>query len=135
MRVMEWTLESIGPIEVEVVRSYIEEGIRAGREAVQSGLEKIVLPEETLDRYVEVDDEAYEPGTSHVLSALLACADAPEGLTGEVLYGVLSFCYEGLLEREDLPTLSIEEEQQSARCVEVVRFQKRCIVEALREAE
>lgn len=130
MRVMEWTLESIGPIEVEVVRSYIEEGMRAGREAVQSGREKIMLSEETLDRYAEVDDEAYEPGITHVLSALLACADAPEGLTGEVLHGVLSFCYEGLLELQDLPTMSVEEERRNAKCVEAISFQKRCIEEA-----
>ncbi|MFJ4977223.1 hypothetical protein ACIP6X_18065 [Streptomyces coeruleorubidus] len=134
MRVMEWTLESIRPIEVEVVRDYIEEGMRAGREAVHSGGEKIVLSEETLDRYVEVDDEAYEPGTSHILSALLACADAPEGLTGEVLHGVLSFCYEGLLELEGLPTLSIDEELRSTKCVDAIAFQKRCIEEAQRSA-
>ncbi|MFF7855752.1 hypothetical protein [Streptomyces sp. NPDC007904] len=134
MKVMEWTLESIGPIEVEVVREYIEEGMRAGHEAVRAGREKITLPEEVLDAYTEVDDEAYEPGTSHMLSALLACADAPGGLTPEVLSGVLSFCYEGLLEREDLPGLSVEEEQQNAKCLEVIAFQKQCIIDALGRA-
>jgi hypothetical protein len=130
MRVMEWTLESIGPIEVAVVRDYIEGGMRAGHEAVQAGRERITLPEEVLDAYAEVDDEAYEPGTSHMLSSLLACADAPGGLTPEVLSGVLSFCYEGLLEREDLPGLSADEERQNAECVEAIAFQKRCISDA-----
>jgi hypothetical protein len=131
MRVMEWTLESIGPVEVDVVREYIEEGMRAGHEAVRAGREKITLPEEVLDAYTEVDDEAYEPGTSHLLSALLACADAPGGLTPEVLSGVLSFCYEGLLEREDLPGPSVEEERQNAKFLEAIAFQKRCISDAL----
>ncbi len=131
MRVMEWTLESIGRIEVEVVRSYIENGMQAGREAVRAGRDKISLPEEVLDAYVEVDDEAYEPGASHMLSALLACSDAPEGLTPEVLYGVLSFCYEGLLEREGMPVWNIEEERRNAKCREVIAFQKSCIAEAL----
>jgi hypothetical protein len=134
MRVMEWTLESIGRIEVDVVRDYIEDGMRAGREAVRARSEKITLPEEVLDAYTEVDDEAYEPGTSHMLSALLACADSPEGLTPEVLSGVLSFCYEGLLEREDLPGLSIEEERRNTKCLEVIAFQKRCISDVLGRA-
>lgn len=131
MRIMDWTLQSIGPIEVEVVRDWIEGGMQAGREAVRTESEKITLPEEVLDAYTEVDDKAYEPGVSHLLSALLACADAPEGLTPEVLSGVFSFCYEGLLDREDLPGLSIEEERQNAKCQETISFQKRCISDAL----
>ncbi|MGV9594107.1 hypothetical protein [Streptomyces tendae] len=119
-----------GPIEVEAVRSYLNAGMEAGHTAVRSGQGKIPLPEETLDAYTEIDDQAYEPGTSHVLSALLACADAPGGLTGEVLYDVLSYCYEGVLEREDLPLVSLEEERRNARCIEAIDFQQRCIAQA-----
>ncbi|MEU5741649.1 hypothetical protein [Streptomyces tendae] len=130
MKVMDWTIQAIGPIEVEAVRSYINAGMEAGHAAVRSGQEKITLPEETLDAYTEIDDQAYEPGTSHVLSALLACADAPGGLTGEVLYDVLSYCYEGVLEKEDLPLVSLEEERRNARCIEAIDFQQRCIAQA-----
>ncbi|MFJ8149122.1 hypothetical protein ACIQ6R_29345 [Streptomyces sp. NPDC096048] len=130
MKVMDWTIQVIGPIEVEAVRSYINVGMEAARSAVRSGQETTPLPEETLDACTEIDDQAYEPGTSHVLSALLACADAPGGLTGEVPYDVLSYCYEGVLEREDLPLVSPEEEHRNARCIEAIDFQQRCIAQA-----
>jgi hypothetical protein len=131
MTVMDWTLQSMGRIETEEVRTYIEEGMRLGHEAVLAGGERILLPDDMLEAYQEVDESADESGTSHMLSALLACSDAPEGLTGEVLYGVLSFCYEGLLDREEIPIWSVEAERGNAKCVEVIAFQKSRIAEAL----
>ncbi|MER7441495.1 hypothetical protein [Micromonospora avicenniae] len=131
MAVMEWTRDAMGQIATEEVRDYLNRGMVAGREALSAGRDKIELSEETLDEYEDVLDLADEPGTSHMLSALLACADAPEGLTGEVLYGVLSFCYEGILDREELPEWTEEAERANARCVEAIAFQKGLVHEAL----
>jgi hypothetical protein len=131
MAVMERTCDAMGQIETEEVRDYLDRGMTAGREAVSAGRDKIELSEETLAEYEGVLDLAVEPGTSHMLSALLACADAPQGLTGEVLYGVLSFCYEGLLDREELPEWTVEAERANARCVETVALQKWLVREAL----
>ncbi|MFE7972813.1 hypothetical protein [Streptomyces shenzhenensis] len=78
-----------------------------------------------------MDEIAEEYGTSQMLSALLACGDAPEGLSGEVLYGVLAFCYEAILGREDIEVYSLEAELANARCGEVIAFQKGCVLAAL----
>ncbi|MET8576116.1 hypothetical protein [Streptomyces sp. NPDC005012] len=88
-----------------------------------------------LDAYGEVDEVADEPGTSQILSALLACSDAPGGLDGEVLYGVLSFCYEAFLDREGFPVYGLEAEMGNARCAEVIAFQKQCVLEILEHSE
>ncbi|MFJ9020744.1 hypothetical protein ACIRPU_12265 [Streptomyces sp. NPDC102259] len=82
-----------------------------------------------LDQYEELDEIAEEYGASQMLSALLACSDTPEGLSGEVLYGVLGFCYEAVLDREDVPVCSLEAELENARCREVIAFQKQAVSE------
>lgn len=129
--VMDWTLGVMGQIETENVRNYLEEGLRAGHESVVAGRAEMLLPEGMLEAYEDVYEEADEPGTANMLSALLACVDAPGGLTGEVLYGVFSSCYEGLLLRQDLEQCTIEAERGNARCLEAIAFQKRLLVEAL----
>jgi hypothetical protein len=129
--VMDWTLEEMGPIHTTVVRDYLEEGMRVAHEAIRSGSDELVLSEEFLDQWNEVDDQAEEPGTTHMMSALLACADAPDGLSGEVLYGALCFCYEAVLERQETPVEGLEEESENAKCVEAISFQKARIANAL----
>ncbi|MEU4401417.1 hypothetical protein [Micromonospora orduensis] len=131
MAVMEWTRRAMGQIETEDVRDYLDRGMTAGREAVSAGRDRIYLSEETLDGYDDVLDLADEAGTSHMLSALLACADAPDGLTGEVLYGVLSFCYEGLLDRQQLPEWTVDAERANVRCLEAIAVQRGLVHEAL----
>ncbi|MGX1617830.1 hypothetical protein ACWIF8_28480 [Micromonospora chalcea] len=56
------------------------------------------------------------------MSALLP--DAPDGLTGEVLYGVLSF-------REEVPEWTEEAERANARRVETIAFPKTLVREAM----
>jgi hypothetical protein len=129
--VLDWSLNAMGKIEDAEVRSYLAEGLRIGHESVRAGRDQMVFPEDMLEAYEDVYDSADEPGTAHLMSALLACADAPEGLTGEVLYGVFSFCYEGLLDREGLPTWTVEAERENARCLETIAYQKRIVGEAL----
>ncbi|MFF4658140.1 hypothetical protein [Streptomyces sp. NPDC001381] len=131
LKVMDWTLDAMGPIETVEIREYLNEGLRLGHEDLRAGREKIVLPEEMLDQYEELDEIAEEYGTSQMLSALLACSDAPEGLSGQVLYGVLNFCYEAVLDREDIPVYSLEAELANARCREVIEFQKQAVADAL----
>ncbi|KKJ93841.1 hypothetical protein [Micromonospora sp. HK10] len=134
MAAMEWTRDAMGRIETPEVRDYLDRALTAGRDAVSAGRDRIELSDETLDEYEDVLDLADEPGASHLLSAVLACADAPEGLTGEVLYGVLSFCYEGLLDRAELPEWTVEAERANARCVETIAVQKRLVQDALTPA-
>ncbi|MFI1188669.1 hypothetical protein [Streptomyces californicus] len=131
LKTMDWTLNLMGPVETTEIRNYLSKGMRQGHEDLLAGREKITLPEEMLDAYEDLDAVADEPGTSQMLMAILACSDAPEGLSGEVLYGVLSFCYEALLDREDIPVYSLEAEVENARCAEVIAFQKQRVWEAV----
>ncbi|WP_370130912.1 hypothetical protein [Streptacidiphilus sp. EB103A] len=131
--VMDWTLDEMGQLESGVVKDCINEGMRVAREAVRLDADELTLSEEMLDAWNDVDDQADEPGTTHVMSAILACADAPEGLSGEVLYGVLRFCYEAVRERfeEEGSVGSLEAELANVRCVEAISFQKSHIADAL----
>lgn len=130
--VMDWTLEEMGPMQAGVVRDYITESMEAAHEAVRSGSDELTLSEEMLDSWNDVDDQADEPGTTHIMSAILACADAPERLSGEVLFGVLCFCYEALRERFETSSVGLEAERESAKCVEAISFQKARVEDFLR---
>ncbi|MEU4354309.1 hypothetical protein [Streptomyces virginiae] len=133
--VLDWTFESFGSIEADDVREYIEAALRIGRDGVAAHHERLELPDEMLEEFGEVDENADESGTSHLLSAVLGCSDAPEGLTGEVLYGVLSFCYEGILDREEIPEWTLESEAANGKCVATIEFQKSKISEFLNHSE
>lgn len=117
LTVMDRTLETMGPIEPDDVREHRNEGLSEGHEDLRAGAEKITLSEEY--------------GTSQMISALLACSDVPEGLSGEVLYGVLAFCREAVLDREDTEVYGLEAEPANARCGGVIAFQKNCVSESL----
>lgn len=54
-------------------------GAQAGARGSPRSRDKILLPEDVLDQYQELDQVAEEYGTSQMLSALLACSDAPKG--------------------------------------------------------
>lgn len=133
--VLDWTFESFGSIEADDVREYIETALRIGRDGVAAHHERLDLPEKMLEEFEKVEGNADESGTSHLLSAVLGCSDAPEGLTGEVLYGVLSFCYEGILDREEIPEWTSESEAANAKCVATIEFQKSKISEYLNQSE
>ncbi|MFK0017019.1 hypothetical protein [Streptomyces sp. NPDC091027] len=133
--VLYWTFESFGSIETDDVREYIENALRIGRDGVVARHEKLELPDEMLERYGEVEENSDESGTSHLLSAILGCSDAPDGLTGEVLYGVLSFCYEGILDREEIPEWTLGSEAANAKCTATIDFQKSKISEFLNDSQ
>lgn len=129
--VMDWTLETMGPLEPGVVRDYISDSMRVAHEDVRAGAGELTLSEEVLDEWNDVDDQADEPGTTHVMSAVLACADAPGGLSGEVLYGALCFCYEAVRERFEESEVGLEAERRTPQCVAAIAFQKARVTESL----
>lgn len=132
--VMDWALEKMGPMQPGVVRDYIGVSMRAAHECVRSGAEELALSDETLDSWNDVDDQADEPGATHFMSAILGCADVPEGLSGEVLYGVLGFCYEAVRERfEEQFGVGLGAELSSPQCSEAIEFQKSRIAHFLAE--
>ncbi|MFG2335919.1 hypothetical protein [Streptomyces yangpuensis] len=133
--VLDWTFDSFGSIEADDVREYIANALRIGRDGVAAQHEKLELPADMVEGFGEVEENADESGTSHLLSAVLACSEAPDGLTGEVLYGVLSFCYEGILDREEIPEWTLESEAANGKCVATIEFQKGKISEFLNHSE
>lgn len=130
VQVLQWTRDAFAHIEVPQVRDYLDEGLRLSHEAVAAGRERVDLPPALLDSFAAIDDAATDFGTPQLLSALLACADAPDGLTAEVTYGALDFCYEAILIKE-LPVPAPELERQNAACVGALRMQQEAVRGAL----
>ncbi|RAO42299.1 hypothetical protein GAR06_05222 [Micromonospora saelicesensis] len=125
---IEWTINTMTPpIETDQVRGYLSVVVDACRQAVQAGNTWVSLSDEMLDSYDEVDEIAEEPGTSHMLSAVLACCDPTEDLSAERAYGILSFCYEGSLDREGVEEWTLEAERANSRCRAVIDYQKSLI--------
>lgn len=133
MRVIEWTAERIAPIETTTARDWIAAAIAAGRESVAAGRERPGLSDELVAAFGDVQEDAdAEPGVHGVLTALIACQEAPEGLVGEVVYGILDFCYQAVRDREDLPEWTPEAESRNRACAGTIAFEQRCVREALR---
>jgi hypothetical protein len=126
--VIEWTVSTmVPPIANREVSSYLAAGLRACRGAVETGGSRGILPAELYDSYDDVEEIAEEPGTSHMLSALMACCDISDSLSTDALFGVLSYCYEGSLDRENIPVWTLDAERQNPRCAAVISFQKELI--------
>lgn len=127
-----WTVDTLPePVATNAVRAYLSEGLRLAQQAVQSGQIRVTLPRRLVDQYESVDAQADEPGTSHFLEALMVCSEAESGLDPDQLFGVLSFCYEGSLDREGLDEWSPDIERQNQRCLNVISYQKSLIHDAL----
>jgi hypothetical protein len=125
---LKWTIETLEqPIETDAVREFLRAGLDLAGQAVAAGQVRVVLPQRMVDEFPEVDALADEPGTSHFLEALMTCSEAESGLEGEQLFGVLSYCYEGCLDREGLHEWSPEIERGIQRCVDVIAEQKSLI--------
>jgi hypothetical protein len=122
---IDWALGTLPrPTRTESVRGWLENALSACRAAVEGGEERVTLPGELDDSYENVEEDADELGTSHFLSAITACCGAPEGMTCDVTYGILSFRYEGSFDREGIPGWTLDAERANPRCVEVIGYQK-----------
>ncbi|MEU4693977.1 hypothetical protein [Actinoplanes sp. NPDC023714] len=131
IRVIGWTVERMEPIKTVAARDWITTAMVAGREAVAAGRERPEFPVELVSSFGEVQADADdEAGVHSVLTALIACEEAPAGLSGEVVYGILDFCYQAIRDREELPEWNPETESSNWRCTEAIAFEKRCIREA-----
>lgn len=125
---LSWTLETLSsPIVTSPIRTYLSSGIRLAQQAVSEGATRVNFPAEMLDGFEEVNMLADESGTSHFLAALMTFQEADPGLDVEQLYGVLSYCYEGSLDREDLQVWSPGHERENQRCLQVIDYQKNLI--------
>lgn len=126
-----WTLDTLpSPIETEAVQAWLDQALVVCRQAVEDRAVYADLPDDLDSTYETVDEEADEPGTSHFLSAVFACTEDSDGLGSDELYGVLSYCYEGSLDREGIPVWTIEAEEANRRCRTVIEHQQQLITQA-----
>ena len=120
-----WTLETLAePIETVEIRDYLARGVGVAQRSVSRRAIQAELPPEMVEQFDEIDGVADEPGTSHFLAALMACHDVDSGLDQERISGVLSYCYEGSLDREGLAEWSPDVERRNQRCLDVIQFQR-----------
>ncbi|MFI9308641.1 hypothetical protein [Streptomyces triculaminicus] len=128
VQAIEWTLASMdSPFEDAAVRSVLERALSASRTAPQ-GAVTAVAPVGLVEDLEEMDDEVEEPGATHFISAVSDLFDIPaDGMTSDGLYGVLSYLYEGSLDREEIPEITSSTERQNVRCLEIIEFQKELI--------
>lgn len=125
-----WTLDTLPePLEDRAAHSWITEALTACRRTVQNGAASVNLPAELDGAYDEIAEDAEESGVPHYLSATFAAANAA-GVTGGQLFGILSWLYEGSLDREEIPEWTIEAEEANPRCNAVIAAQKHQIESA-----
>lgn len=130
VRAIDWTLETLPePLEDHAARAWIGEALTACREAARSGATGVRLPSGLDAAYDQIAEDADESGVPHFLSATFTTATV-DGVTGDQLFGVFSWLYEGSLDREEIPEWTIEAEEANARCNAVIAEQKRLIESA-----
>ncbi|GAA5075699.1 hypothetical protein GCM10023259_078510 [Thermocatellispora tengchongensis] len=129
---IEWTMATMSPpIRDAATRAFLERALVACRRAVSEGQRAVSEQPELIRDYDDVYEGTEEPGTAHLLSAVMECCEAVEGLDAQRVYNVLSYCYEGSMDREDIPDLSLDAERNNRRCVSVIQYQRNLIEEAV----
>lgn len=120
-----WTLKTMSPpIQDGATLAFLERALTVCRQAVVE--ERGTIPEqpELVVGFDDVYEGTEEPGTAHLLSAVMECCEASDGLHVDGLYNVLSYCYEGSMDREDIPDLNVDAERNNRRCTSVILYQR-----------
>ncbi|HEV2634934.1 MAG TPA: hypothetical protein VGX23_07280 [Actinocrinis sp.] len=127
---VEWTLRtSPAQIRDQQAAPWIEAMMAEARAAVFLGAGRLSAPQELIDQFEEVDEDADEIGVSQLLTAIGTWCE-PEPMSAETLEGSLFSCYVFSQQRETPEPESLEEEESNARCREVIEHQHRLISRA-----
>lgn len=125
VQAIDWTLRTMSPpIQDPATLDFLDKALVACRAAVAEGMEAVPEQPELVRDFDDVYEGTEEPGTAHLLSAVMECCAAPEGLRSEGLYNVLSYCYEGSMDREDIADLNVDAERDNQRCTSVIQYQR-----------
>jgi hypothetical protein len=126
--VLGWTLDTLpSPIASSDARNVLTAGLEACRTSVAQGEEAADLADDLVAQLEEVEQENAEPGIAHFLAALLVFHYVDGPLNAQQTVGILSYCYEGALERENPPRWTPEHEWQISRLLSVIVYQKDAI--------
>lgn len=129
---IEWTLETMSPpIQDSATTEFLERALRVCRQAVVERREAVSGQSELVGDFDDVYEGTEEPGTAHLLSAVMECCEASDGLHAEGLYNILSYCYEGSMDREDIADLNVDAERNNRRCNSVILYQRNLVQNAL----
>ncbi|MFF3441365.1 hypothetical protein [Streptosporangium sp. NPDC002721] len=129
---IEWTLETMSPpIQDGATLAFLDKALRAFRHAVAENRGSVSEQPELVEEFDDVYEGTEEPGTAHLLSAVMECCEASDGLNAEGAYNVLSYCYEGAMDREDIADLNVEAERNNRRCNSVILYQRDLVRSAL----
>ncbi len=127
---LSWTMRTmIPPIADESVVAFVADVLEYLQQQIRQG---IVSPDfiTELDQRHDalLDEEIAEAGVDPILSAVTGCFGYGEPeLRTQAVYDTLSSCYEAQLQRIAPDMAGIEFERESARCLEVIDFQKTLI--------
>jgi hypothetical protein len=127
---VEWTLQtSPEPIQDQQAAAWIEATMAQARTSVSQGAGRVSAPQELIDQFEDVDEDADETGVSQLLMGISTWWE-PEPVSAETLEGSLFSCYVFSQQRETPEPESLEEEESNARCRQVIEHQQRLISQA-----
>lgn len=120
------------PVADERAARWITEVLGHARRAVDAGQESVPLPERLEDESEALQEDVQEDGVPQLISGMVdafAEADDPEdqGLQPRHLGFLLESCYSFALERLPSGPQSLEDEENSPRCREVIAYQRELI--------
>lgn len=127
---IDWTVRtSSTPIEYQRAETWITEVITAARTAVAQGAGGAEIPGELIDQYDDVDEDAEETGVSQLLMGIANLWGSDE-LTSEELEGIFYSNYVFSQQREVPEPETLEQEEASPRCVQVIAHQAELITQS-----
>jgi hypothetical protein len=130
---LSWTMSTMNPpIENAEVVQFVNDVLEYCGNALRQGDAGPEFIEELDERHdALLDEEIAEPGVDSILAAVSGCFGYEEAeLRTQAVYDLLSSCYEAILLRIAPGLVTIEFERESARCNEVIEFQKNLVLQA-----
>jgi hypothetical protein len=129
---IDWTLQtSTTPIQYQRAAEWIEEVMTEARTAVAEQAGHVDLSEDLAVQFDEVDEDADETGVSQLLMGVANVYEF-DAFTSKALEGTLYSCYVFSQQREVPEPETIEEEEATPRCRDVIAHQRQLIENAAR---
>ena len=128
---IDWTLQtSTTPIHYQRAAQWIDEVMTEARAGVADQADHVDLSEDLAEQFDEVDEDADETGVSQLLMGVANCYEF-DTYTSKALEGTLYACYVFSQQREVPEPETIEDEEATPRCREVIAHQTSLIDNAV----
>ncbi|THV29556.1 hypothetical protein [Glycomyces paridis] len=130
VRALAWTMRTMTPpVADQSVVEFVADALAYLEQQVQQGNANPDFPSDLDARHdALLDEEIAEAGVDPILNAVTGCfAYGESELRTQAVYDTLSSCYEAQFQRIAPDMAGLEFERDSARCLEVIDFQKTLI--------